>query len=110
MTPDRKDALPVKHSQGPWQFELYPSGGFEIESPTGGHAGGTLIIASRNSHRNVEVMHANARLIAAAPDLLEALRDVIGWVPGPASWHTGAPAKAVERARAALSKATGEQA
>lgn len=53
---------------------------------------------------------ANARLIAAAPDLLAALRDVIGWIPGGASemWHTDAPSKAVERARAAIAKAEGK--
>lgn len=50
---------------------------------------------------------ANARLIAAAPELLEALRDVIGWVPG-AIWHTGEPTESVNRARAAIAKATGE--
>jgi hypothetical protein len=50
---------------------------------------------------------ANARLIAAAPELLEALRNVIGWVSGPEKWHTDAPALAVDRARAAIAKATG---
>ena len=34
---------------------------------------------------------ANARLISAAPDLLEALIDVIGWIPGGTFWHSDAP-------------------
>lgn len=41
-------------------------------------------------------------------ELLGALVDVLGWVPGMAAWHTDAPMKAVERARAAISKARGE--
>ena len=53
-----------------------------------------------------EPSEANARLIAAAPDLLLALKDVISWVPGASAWHTDAPLKAVERARAAIRKAT----
>ena len=55
-----------------------------------------------------EIMLANANLIASAPELLAALKDVMGWVPGPASWHTDEPMKALERARAAIEKARGE--
>ena len=57
-----------------------------------------------------EISKANASLIAAAPELLEALRDVIGWIPDAGPWFTEEPRKSVERARAALRKATGEQA
>jgi hypothetical protein len=56
-----------------------------------------------------EETRANARLMAAAPELLEALRDLISWVPGPAHWHTDACPKAVDRAIAAIAKATGSQ-
>jgi hypothetical protein len=38
-------------------------------------------------------------------ELVEALESVIGWVPGRAVWHTDAPIKAVERARAVIAKA-----
>jgi len=41
-------------------------------------------------------------------ELLEALVDVLGWFPGRAAWHTDEPMKAVERARAAISKARSE--
>jgi len=41
-------------------------------------------------------------------ELLEALVDVLGWFPGRAAWHTDEPMKAVERARAAISKTRGE--
>lgn len=50
---------------------------------------------------------AVARLMVSAPELLAALRDVISWVPGATAWHTDAPLKAVENARAAIAKATG---
>jgi hypothetical protein len=43
---------------------------------------------------------ANARLIAAAPDLLEALTDLLGW-------QTLAPDDVVAAARAAIDKAEG---
>ena len=55
---------------------------------------------------------ANARLIAAAPELLEALRELIGWIPNASTlermgFHTDAPVKAHAKARAAIAKATG---
>jgi hypothetical protein len=47
---------------------------------------------------------ANARLIAAAPDLLEALKGMLGvWEEDPAYGHASA-----EKARAAIAKAEGE--
>ena len=48
----------------------------------------------------------DARLLTAAPDLLAALQDVIGWVSGREHWHTDEPEKSVDRARAAIAKAT----
>jgi hypothetical protein len=63
----------AKHTPGPWELELDPDGGFII---TNGPASkdGTWVLAARGpiAHR-AAVSHANARLIAAAPDLLAAL-------------------------------------
>ena len=42
-------------------------------------------------------------------ELVEALNGLIAWFPGPTAWHTNAPIKAVERARAVLAKAQGAQ-
>lgn len=63
-----------KHTPGPWRFT-------EIDSPSGGkqHAivgipfGDVVAVTSYPFHGR-EAMEANARLIAAAPDLLEALQ------------------------------------
>lgn len=41
-------------------------------------------------------------------ELVAALRELIGWVPGRAAWHTDASLKAVERARAVLSNYSDE--
>lgn len=54
-----------------------------------------------------EVWQARAAQDKSA-ELLEALVDVLGWFPGRQAWHTDEPIKAVERARAAISKARGE--
>jgi hypothetical protein len=49
----------------------------------------------------------DSALIAAAPELLAALKDVIGWVPGSSAFFTDGSSAAVERARAAIAKAEG---
>lgn len=42
------------------------------------------------------------RLKSQRDELLEALTNVIGWVPGREHWHTDSPIKSVERARALI--------
>ena len=50
-------------------------------------------------------MHANARLIAAAPDLLEALEHLMSWqVKNVDRWHNNA----YDNAARVVKKATGE--
>lgn len=56
-------------------------------------------------------LHANARLIAAAPDLLAACEYLVAWhTPGdlPEGMRGSHFAKRMERARAAIAKAKGE--
>lgn len=94
-----------KHTQGQWVAEMYPSGGFEIGVDGAGFAGGYFVVASRQSHPRIEEMHANARLIASAPDLLEAL------IKASVALRIGHNSiVALEKAAAAIAKATGEQA
>jgi hypothetical protein len=42
-------------------------------------------------------------------ELLQALRDVVGWVPS-TGWHTNAPMECVERCMVLIRKSKGEQA
>lgn len=79
----------LKHTPGPWKIEYNdPEEEYWVTRP---HydAGPAKIIY------NIE----DARLIAAAPDLLEALEGVMYWDNGKPEWET---------ARAAIDKATGE--
>lgn len=43
-------------------------------------------------------------------ELIDCLQELIGWIPGEAHFHTDAPQKAVDRARAAIERAAGERA
>lgn len=83
-----------KHTPGPWELEIITSAyvtacdGTHIADV---HHGSTATAKAEGS--------ANARLIAAAPELLEALEFVIRGVPD--TWE------GVQKARAAIAKATG---
>lgn len=67
----------AKHTPGPWNAEIYEHGEFAIEAHGQGHSGGTLVICSRNRHQGRPTeFEANARLIAAAPELLSVLKMV----------------------------------
>jgi hypothetical protein len=75
MTADAKPVSPVtnaQHTPGPWKAEIFNSGAFDIR-PFGRDS---FIIAGRNAneYRNAECV-ANARLIAAAPEMLAALKE-----------------------------------
>ena len=84
-----------KHTPGPWRVveDRVPSS-LEV------YAGKTAI-AECWRRADVETEIANARLIAAAPDLLKALEFVIRGVPD--TWE------GVQQARAAIAKATGDE-
>jgi len=109
------------HTPGPWRLSS--------ESPLIikqdythiglGESSGVLI-GSACGHENsgffpsTEEGLANARLITAAPDLLEALRDIISWIPNEATlarlgFLTEAPELARKKAVAAIAKATALQ-
>lgn len=96
------------HTKGPWaQHPQYPWIIKEDSRPIGDIEDG-VTICSTTSHDSSGFFPcpgegaANARLISAAPDLLEALQALL---PGAEAmgWDT-------TKARAAINKATGEQA
>lgn len=91
----------AQHTPGPWYIGMRPGPMIYGDAPRGAQVAdmsGPLIPADENS--------ANARLIAAAPDLLAALREIAdlpGYVRG------SALEMAVQTARAAIAKAEGGQ-
>lgn len=88
------------HTPGPWHVTAMHKGiRPSFHSP--GENGGVAICEMYSSGRDVV---ANARLIAAAPDLLEALEGMVSDFDG--CYADGEPA--MIKARAAIAKARGE--
>jgi hypothetical protein len=87
--------MSTQHTPGPWKTN---------GDPYVSTADGRRSIAFCDSHQQAHEDRANARLIAAAPDLLDALLRVLRDVAsdGLDGWE--------DQARAAIAKATGEQA
>jgi hypothetical protein len=88
-----------KHTPGPWTWVegyngLYGSGKDNDVLTFADYEGMYLSYSNKYTH-------GNARLIAAAPDLLEALKNVIRGVPD--TWD------GVIKARAAIAKAEGTE-
>ena len=96
------------HTAGPWNCNRSSASGYDIvcseNSPT------DVCVISRRDKTTGEI-DANARLIAAAPELLAALETaymaLIGYLPAHRNDVTDA---AIGAARAAITKATGGEA
>jgi hypothetical protein len=126
----------TKHTPGPWVYNLYPYGDEEVEKRRSlgiepvrmltneGQApimGGPEDDSRRIALVDCQVEYkrgkahltecaereANARLIAAAPDLLEAMQEAMRWIGSLTDWE-GAGDPNVEKWRAAIRKARGE--
>ena len=96
-----------KHTPGPWGFSTEPQpNGCPIVGSRGLMV--AMLAHTVNQDDQRETALANARLIAAAPDLLELLEDVISIGGGMVEEIYGYCF--VERARAAIAKATGGEA
>lgn len=105
----------TEHTKGPWQaFPMERGGlkGFVIDTALGNDADNAYVIAD---HIFGEQAEANARLIAAAPDLLSALEAAAETLEAiSAQWVLGEPLDemlhaAHDDAVVALAKARGEQ-
>lgn len=93
-----------KHTPGPWASNKYTTSvSVPLKAIDCERIGFSIVFV--NGHREKEAV-ANARLIAAAPDLLEALKEIADTDPVDAALD---PQRAVRIARAAIAKATGEQ-
>lgn len=97
----------IKHTPGPWEQVRYGNRQHEIQGPNGEIVGRVHEPDERYS------LLANARLVAAAPEMLEALRECVtayeqhrGAQPTGRYWS--AP-NHIFHARAAIAKATGDQ-
>ena len=96
------------HTPGPWNCNHSSASGYDIvcseNSPT------DVCVISRRDKTTGEI-DANARLIAAAPELLAALERaymaLIGYLP---AHRNGVTDAAIGAASAAITKATGEAA
>lgn len=87
------------HTPGPWTLNDARSTRVDLIDTQQGHAVGEIVwVDVRNP--------ADARLIAAAPDMLETLRDIVGMLTDANDMR----ADALHAARTAIVRATGGQA
>jgi hypothetical protein len=111
--------METKFTPGPWSFSRWEQLGdtrFYIAQADGApytpnYSDVATLIAETVSGERVAVQDANARLIAAAPELLALLdecQDCIEWCAQECGHH--AAAELAERIAALIAKATGEQA
>ena len=91
-----------KHTPGPWAMPDSGQGRISKVGVNGGWDGMIATADCGDYARSRSEGLANARLIAAAPDLLEALKDAVRDSESPGQW--------LDESRAAIAKATGEQA
>jgi hypothetical protein len=87
-----------KHTPGPWEvYKPNVTAGWGLCVGTDTH-----ILFQHKGKDSKEIKEANARLIAAAPDLLEALESIVGGSTQRVS------AELQTKAQAAIAKAKGE--
>ncbi|EOI3502489.1 hypothetical protein ACMSZU_001080 [Cronobacter dublinensis] len=92
---------------GPWEW--WTSNSFlRLSSQATGKDGGVIdSYAMSDGHTSLSVSYADMALIAAAPDLLEALQDFVDLFPDVIDGDAIMPA--LDKAYAAIAKAIGEE-
>ena len=90
----------TKHTPGPWM-----ESSFEVWSPLNGKRFGKVVANLRRAEAPDDEARANARLIAAAPDLLEVATMVLETIDGGGPVVTFQEAH-IAQLRAAIAKAT----
>lgn len=104
-----------KHTPGPWyvdtEYSIQIMKHMEHLVGTTKYTDYTVADISEGGFTGEEEL-ANARLIAAAPELLEALQELLAWdldsLPGEVSLGFSGIEKDIARAKAVIAKATGE--
>ena len=102
-----------KHTPGPWALRRDPAHFDSLTEITGGICGNTkpfrfTLEVSVGGDTDIHTLEANARLIAAAPDLLEALEELVAWHTNSALEHHKI-AEITVIAQAAIAKARGQE-
>lgn len=96
--------MAYKHTPKPWFIQ---PGSLTIYNLSNGDTGLSCAVASvLSNHTGKDAAKANAHLIAAAPDLLEALQEVVDAADGD-GWNQIDPL--FPNQRAAIAKARGEK-
>lgn len=111
-----------EHTKGPWRLVINDTGGRWSGWPLcicpedGGDDRSVVRPGGQwpyewDAHTSQMEAVANGRLIAAAPDLLEAARNLVRWAEDPSEDSTGMAREQnwLEQARQAISKATNPQ-
>lgn len=91
------------HTPGPWAVQL-TDGVADMVHASAEHNNFGTIVDLDGSEFDYDMSLANARLIAAAPELLEALKRSLSWL---SSYPGGGATKVYEQAREAIDKAKG---
>ena len=95
------------HTKGPWRLHRHHktiSNQWIFQVVTDEEYGEIVAGTCTNPQRPEDVREADAHLIAAAPDLLEALSEVVEWLE-----HGDHAGPMHSKARAAIAKSRGEQ-
>jgi hypothetical protein len=102
----------AKHTPGPWRIDATANidcGHYRISGGIVGPNGDPVVIADPSQSEYapaLDLNSADARLIAAAPDLLAVCREFIDAL-GPDGYHRVPGYPATQRMRAAIAKAEG---
>lgn len=94
-----------KHVPGPWEIEAAVRTGYTVYNKTTGFIVGCQ---DEEGRYGAIASEADARLIAAAPDLLEALQQVLHHFV-PMQGNLQIEREVIAQAHAAINKATGEK-
>ncbi|BCQ23118.1 hypothetical protein NK8_12430 [Caballeronia sp. NK8] len=105
----------TKHTPGTWVLDSDPGGRLYVAQEYQGKPGGRICEVFQNCLVDPNTKRANGNILAAAPELLEQLRNTADMLRSACIVITDAEARqmaleTVAEARAAIAKATGEKA
>ena len=105
--------MSAQHTPGPWQVavDIFDNDGMPETAIQAMNGGATVAVALDFGLNNPDMRQANARLIAAAPCLLDALQEltqIASVLEATCLGDSRAKENRMDRARAAIAKATGE--